>query len=81
MPSTVNWKPHHVSQTPVAREGMQDESSQTAGEDLIWKDQWTWPAGSPTQNLDRIYAWRLDLLVRLAWGAWDIHQLVGTVQR
>jgi hypothetical protein len=39
------------------------------------------PLGSPTQNLDRVYAVRFGPLIGIAWGVWDIYELVVGVHR
>ena len=45
-------------------------------QDHVWKDWWTCPSGSPTQNLDRVCAGGFSQIVRIAWGVWNIHELV-----
>jgi hypothetical protein len=37
------------------------------------------PRGLPTQNLDRVCAGGFSPVVRIAWGVWNIHELVVTV--
>jgi hypothetical protein len=39
------------------------------------------PRGRPPTNLDRGCVGGFRPVVRVAWGVWNIHQLVGTVQR